>query len=131
MNRYYSSAIGRFLSPDPYRASGGPASPQSWNRYTYVLNDPVNHRDPAGLECYGSDPNDLDCEPDPPPPNADSVGAGADACDSTVDFDRVDGPPASGIGFQQTGCAGMGAEKAAAGNVIWKPRCCNSAVILR
>ena len=33
MNRYYSSAIGRFLSPDPYISSAGPSVPQSWNRY--------------------------------------------------------------------------------------------------
>ncbi len=47
MNRYYSG--GRFLTPDPYQASGGPGVPQSWNRYVYVENDPVNYRDPEGL----------------------------------------------------------------------------------
>jgi RHS repeat-associated protein len=26
LNRYYASGIGRFLSPDPYKASGGPAA---------------------------------------------------------------------------------------------------------
>jgi RHS repeat-associated protein len=49
-NRYYARTIGRFTSPDPYRASGGPADPQSWNRYAYVQNDPVNYIDPRGLE---------------------------------------------------------------------------------
>ncbi len=47
--RYYSSLTGRFLTPDPYQASGGPATPQSWNRYAYVHGDPVNFYDPAGL----------------------------------------------------------------------------------
>jgi RHS repeat-associated protein len=47
--RYYSSTIGRFLSPDPYVASGGPANPASWNRYAYVGGDPINSRDPSGL----------------------------------------------------------------------------------
>ncbi len=47
--RYYSSLTGRFLTPDPYQASGGPANPQSWNRYAYVHGDPVNFYDPAGL----------------------------------------------------------------------------------
>ncbi len=47
--RYYASQHGRFLTPDPYRASGGRAEPQSWNRYTYVENDPVNFADPRGL----------------------------------------------------------------------------------
>ena len=48
-NRYYSPILGRFLSPDPYRASGGPADPGSWNRYAYVMDDPVNLSDPEGL----------------------------------------------------------------------------------
>jgi RHS repeat-associated protein len=51
--RYYSSIIGKFLTPDPYKAnnggSGDPADPQSWNRYAYVQADPVNYYDPAGL----------------------------------------------------------------------------------
>jgi RHS repeat-associated protein len=54
MNRYYSSALGRFLSPDPYNGSMVPAYPQSFNRYSYVLNDPIRANDRAGL--------DVDCE---------------------------------------------------------------------
>ena len=38
----------RFLTPDPYMASGGPADPGSWNRYVYVQWDPVNFYDPSG-----------------------------------------------------------------------------------
>jgi RHS repeat-associated protein len=49
MNRYYASQWGRFLSPDPYMAGARPASPQSWNRYAYAENDPINGGDPAGL----------------------------------------------------------------------------------
>ena len=49
VNRYYSSQMGRFLSADPYQASGGTANPQSWNRYAYVENNPVNFHDPKGL----------------------------------------------------------------------------------
>src|SRR5579859_5912443 len=41
-NRYYASTLGRFLSPDPYRASAGRADPGSWNRYAYTQGDPVN-----------------------------------------------------------------------------------------
>jgi RHS repeat-associated protein len=40
--RYYSPGTGRFLTADPYIASGGPSDPQSWNRYAYVAGDPVN-----------------------------------------------------------------------------------------
>ena len=43
--RYYSSAHGRFTSPDTLMASGGAANPQTWNRYAYVVNNPVAYID--------------------------------------------------------------------------------------
>ena len=46
--RYFSSAQGRFTSVDPLLASGRPAMPQSWNRYSYVLNNPLRLVDPTG-----------------------------------------------------------------------------------
>jgi RHS repeat-associated protein len=46
--RYYANNFGRMMSPDPYKASGGPKDPKSWNRYTYVLGDPLNYYDPGG-----------------------------------------------------------------------------------
>jgi RHS repeat-associated protein len=49
-NRYYSNAYGRFMTPDPYNASGGPSDPQSWNQYAYTRGDPVNRLDPAGMQ---------------------------------------------------------------------------------
>ncbi len=33
----------------PYRASGGPSDPGSWNRYAYTRGEPVNNFDPDGL----------------------------------------------------------------------------------
>jgi hypothetical protein len=45
--------MGRFLTPDPYKAgsgSGDPANPQSWNRYAYAGGDPINGNDPQGLQ---------------------------------------------------------------------------------
>jgi RHS repeat-associated protein len=48
--RYYASMQGRFTSADPLLASGRPANPQSWNRYSYVLNNPVRLTDPTGYE---------------------------------------------------------------------------------
>jgi len=44
--RYYDSRMGRFCSPDP--VDGWPDDPQSWNRYAYSRNDPVNLTDPSG-----------------------------------------------------------------------------------
>jgi RHS repeat-associated protein len=47
--RYYASTQGRFTSADPLISSGAVESPQSWNRYTYVLNNPLRFIDPNGL----------------------------------------------------------------------------------
>lgn len=47
--RYNSSQFGRFMSPDPLLNSGHPNNPQTWNRYTYALNNPLNVIDPTGL----------------------------------------------------------------------------------
>ncbi|MEK6300492.1 MAG: RHS repeat-associated core domain-containing protein [Acidobacteriota bacterium] len=63
--RYYSSAQGRFTSPDPYmiifeknkgrnqsererRVRTYISQPQIWNKYTYSLNSPVRNVDPDG-----------------------------------------------------------------------------------
>ena len=47
--RYYASTQGRFTSPDPLVASGKAAIPQSWNRYTYCLDNPLKFIDPSGM----------------------------------------------------------------------------------
>ncbi len=49
MNRYYSSGLGRFVTPDPFGGSARAGDPGSWNRYGYVGGDPVNGNDPEGL----------------------------------------------------------------------------------
>jgi RHS repeat-associated protein len=62
--RFYASTYGRFNTPDPYQASGGPSSPASWNRYAYTRGDPVNRIDPRGrVDC---DPDDYACQCDDP-----------------------------------------------------------------
>jgi RHS repeat-associated protein len=50
LNRYYAAQWGRFTTPDPYQASAQLANPQSWNRYSYVENDPITYYDPLGLD---------------------------------------------------------------------------------
>ena len=48
--RKFVPVQGRWLSPDPSGlASANPASPQSFNRYVYVMNTPLNATDPLGL----------------------------------------------------------------------------------
>ncbi len=44
--RYYEPTIGRFISPDTIVPD--PASPQSFNRYSYCLNNPLRYTDPSG-----------------------------------------------------------------------------------
>jgi len=50
--RYYGPKWGRFLSPDP-ADSANPASPQTWNPYSYVENNPINRIDPTGRQSAG------------------------------------------------------------------------------
>jgi RHS repeat-associated protein len=59
MMRRYTGKWHRFVQPDPYDGSYDLTDPQSFNRYAYVQNDPVNFVDPSGL-----DPQD----PSSPPP---------------------------------------------------------------
>lgn len=47
--RQYDNLSARWTAPDPYTASMTIAAPQSFNRYTYVNNDPINLVDPLGL----------------------------------------------------------------------------------
>ena len=44
--RYYLPHLGRFLSPDTLVPD--PANPQTFNRYTYINNNPLNGTDPTG-----------------------------------------------------------------------------------
>jgi RHS repeat-associated protein len=46
--RYYSPNLGRFMSVDPVVGTVG--SSQSWNRYSYVLNNPLAFNDPDGRQ---------------------------------------------------------------------------------
>jgi hypothetical protein len=48
--RYYSSNLGRFLSVDP--VGGKVGSSQSWNRYSYVWDNPIVLTDPTGESVY-------------------------------------------------------------------------------
>ncbi|RMG04733.1 MAG: hypothetical protein D6735_06395, partial [Acidobacteria bacterium] len=56
--RYYNSAHGRFTSSDPYLPSARLGTPQSWNRYSYVLNRPFTYVDPDGEDWIKTDDKD-------------------------------------------------------------------------
>jgi RHS repeat-associated protein len=72
VNRELNPSQGRWLSPDPGgMAVVDPANPQTWNRYAYVANNPINAIDPAGLHiCWAS------CPEDPDPSQANPSGDG-------------------------------------------------------
>ena len=54
MNGRVQDAItGVFLSPDPYISE--PGNPQNYNRYSYVLNNPLSFTDPSGYKSEGEE----------------------------------------------------------------------------
>ena len=67
--RQYSDTDGRWMSPDPYDGSYDPSNPQSFNRYSYVLNNPLSFTDPTGL-----DGCDVNGDPIPCPSNGGWIG---------------------------------------------------------
>ncbi len=48
--RMYNNRHARFTAVDPLLASGKSANPQTFNRYVYVMNSPLNFTDPTGLQ---------------------------------------------------------------------------------
>jgi RHS repeat-associated protein len=61
--RYYGSSMGRWMSPDAndngdYSDS---SNPQSWNLYSYVLNNPLTHTDADGHAVNVCDANGQNC----------------------------------------------------------------------
>jgi RHS repeat-associated protein len=50
--RYYSSMQGRFTSVDPELGSAKRGSPETWNRYSYCLNNPLVLVDPDGKDVH-------------------------------------------------------------------------------
>ena len=46
--RYLSGAQGRFTSPDEPLTFADPENPQTWNLYSYGLNNPLLYSDPSG-----------------------------------------------------------------------------------
>jgi len=82
-NRQYNESQGRWMRPDPAgMAAVDPANPQTWNRYAYVVDSPLNFSDASGLDqtkCPpGSGDNCVDVTASPPPP-ADTESEGSDS----------------------------------------------------
>lgn len=67
MFRRYNRWWSRFDQPDPYDGSYDPTNPQSFNRYAYTQNDPVNFVDPTGLYTNCGQAGLPPCEEEAPP----------------------------------------------------------------
>jgi RHS repeat-associated protein len=63
--RYYSLRTGKFMQADP--VAGSTDNPQSWSRFAYVLDDPINGLDPLGLQsdCTPNDDGTVTCHTPP------------------------------------------------------------------
>jgi RHS repeat-associated protein len=78
MFRWMGPEAGRFLAADPVHGSLGDG--QSWNRYAYAGNDPVNRWDPWGLY-FTEDPGPSDIGVGDGPPGGGAGGGGPSQCD--------------------------------------------------
>jgi RHS repeat-associated protein len=84
--RIYDPAIGRFLSPDPFVPD--PDNLQSYNRYSYVRNDPLSLVDPSGFNEDFCDCRDY-TDPVPTPVDVPSTCTGCGAGGATPPLDNM------------------------------------------
>jgi RHS repeat-associated protein len=104
INRLQSPNLGRFFSPD--RVPGTVEDPQSWNRYGYVLNNPVGLIDRLGLDAQGP------CTEDP-------INGGISCPGTTIDvFGEFFGTGNSDFGYDSWsgGCYDLSTEGLVTGN---------------
>jgi len=105
--RYYSSSMGRFMSPD-WSAKAEPVpyakmdNPQSLNLYSYVLNNPATNRDADGHICIFGIGNTCTPAPPPlpPPPPPPAPGSTPGALPAPAPAPKPTPPPASTCGNQ-------------------------------
>jgi RHS repeat-associated protein len=82
--RFYNSKTGRFNTVDPLMASADIINPQTFNRYIYVGNNPVNITDPTG-EIWGINGNTIQWFAD----NAAMIAAGFTASNIFIGTNAV------------------------------------------
>jgi len=89
--RYYSSTMGRWMSPDPSGlAYADITNPQSFNLYSYVLNNPLTNIDPRGLDCvYFNDAGNAAESVDHNSSSGECGKTGGDWVNGTTQMDQV------------------------------------------
>jgi RHS repeat-associated protein len=117
--RQYTPPQGRWLTPDPAGlAAVDPANPQSWNRYAYVLNNPLGITDPSGL--CGSD-GVWDCPIDQDP-NGGYFGGNCtlDGASIPCFFAGTLLHSGAAAGCPNNNCDGFQAQEGPGSSTIWK-----------
>ena len=98
MARYYSASTGSFWSPDPgSMKNANSANPLTWNRYGYVMGDPINRTDHQGLCSDQDDPPCFSAEGDAPLP-----GDGGDTNNGQLSEESNDAQSGSNGGVGST-----------------------------
>jgi RHS repeat-associated protein len=77
--RNMSTTQSRWLSPDPYNGSYDLTNPQSFNRYVYAMNNPLNFIDSTGLDENGNNCDIFN------PCNTANAGSGDPQCQLNAD----------------------------------------------
>ena len=105
--REYHPNSGRWIQPDPAGlAAADPANPQSWNRYAYVGNNPLNAVDPLGLWRSDAFSSGLD--------GSCSINGFVSACAMVMSFASAGG--GGEFGFLCNGCSSSGINTDSRGN---------------
>ncbi len=89
--RQYTSKLGHWMSPDPSSGSLHLGNPQSFNRYAYVLNNPLFYTDPDGTTEDGPCSEEVDCFVGEAP-STDGAGQQSSQAPSTSDSVNVTTP---------------------------------------
>ena len=82
--RFYLPKLGRFISADTIVPE--PSNPQSWNRYSYVMNNPVRYVDPSGHVCVDANGDAMpgNCQGRSPTRVVNASGSGINGIGSTA-----------------------------------------------